>query len=239
VFIVPQQGAVTAQAPPQRSIFEITVWEISSGHSVSAGTAFFISPDGRALTASHVVYWVRNDRRYRLLAVVGKEFYGASLTCASELSDDPTKTDKPVRLGRDVAEIRLTRPDFPFDSIVYGSVPYATAHQGSLPVFPALAFGPEPRIGDHVRVLGFGVKNNQPLPYEWSAAGEVTRTGRLDDGTPVFDVSFFAKPATPGHSGSPVLNMADQVVGLLDWNNPEEIRVGTAISSAALDPACP
>src|SRR5260370_24962957 len=99
-------------------------------------------------------------------------------------------------------------------------------------MFRALAFGPEPRIGEHVRVLGFGAKDNQPLPYEWSAAGEVSQTGRLDDGTPVFDVSFFAKPATHGHSGSPVLNMADQVVGLLDWHRHEDIRVGIATSSA-------
>jgi hypothetical protein len=183
-----------------------------------------------------VVYPVRMDRRYRLLAIVGKEFYGASLTCASELPD-PTKTTT-NNPSRDVAEIRLTPPDFPFDEILHNNIPYARAHRGPLPAFPAVAFGPEPQVGARLRVLGYGAVSTHPLPYEWSAEGEASSAVMLTDGTPGFLILFASRPAVPGHSGSPVLNTAGQVVGLLDWGDPREPLIGTAIGSSALDPAC-
>lgn len=231
---------LNAEEPPQRSVFEIGVWENAQGiwQDVYGGTAFFISADGRALTASHVVYRVRTGRRYKLLAVVGKEFYSASLICASELPNDPSKSEGIVRTARDIAEIRVTPPDFPFDQITYKNIPYARAHRGPLPAFPALSLGPDPRVGDRVRVLGFGAAN-QPLPYEWSAEGEVSRKTEFTDGTPGFKIFFETRPAAHGHSGSPVLNLTDQVVGVLDWLDSQDDHIGTAISSLALDPACP
>jgi hypothetical protein len=144
---------------------------------------------------------------------VGREFYGASLICASELLYDPVSRHTTVPLSRDVAEIRLITSDFPFDEIRYNNVAYATAHRGSPPAFPALPLGPDPSVGDRVRVLGFGAAQ-QPLPYEWSAEGEVTRKVDFTDGTPGFKILFAAKPAVPGHSGSPVLNTTGQVLGL-------------------------
>lgn len=223
---------LSAQEPPQHSIFIISVWD---RRAVAEGTAFFISSDGRALTASHVVYQVRKDRRYRLLAIVGNEFYSASLTCASELADAVRSKAAP---SRDVAEIRLTSSDFPFDQITHNNAPYARAHRGPLPSFAALPFGPDPRSGDRVRVLGFGAAS-QLVPYAWSAEGEVSRTTVFGDGTLGFNILFDARPVAPGHSGSPVLNAAGQVVGLLGWHDGQDTQVGTAISSQALQPACP
>lgn len=233
---------LSAQEAPQRGIFTISVWErvqqgqYGSWRGVDGGSAFFISPDGRALTASHVVHRASKDPSYRLLAIVEREFYSASLTCASELPSADQHTN--VTLSRDVAEIRLTPADFPFDQISPGNVPFATAHRGSLPTFPALQFGPEPRAGDRVRVLGFGA-TQQPLPYAWSAEGEVSRITTFTDGTPAFKVVFTAKPATFGHSGSPVLNSTGQVVGMWIAHDSQDVQVGTAISSLALQPACP
>lgn len=235
-------GPAGAQNPPQRSVFLIEVWEQVQGgrntiwRAISHGTAFFISADGTALTASHVVYRASKDRRYPLLAIVGREFYGASLVCASELPYDPTD-QRPHRLVRDVAELHVTRPEVPFDSITFNGVTYATAHHGPFPAFPALSFGPDPQVGDRVRALGFGAVA-QPLPYEWSAAGEVSQVGQLADGTPGFRMRFSAKPAVPGHSGSPVLNATEQVVGLLNWRDDKDVQLGTAISGSALQPAC-
>lgn len=89
-----------------------------------------------------------------------------------------------------------------------------------------------------MRVLGFGRLKDAPIPYEWSATGTVSDTRALRDGTKVFEVTM-TRGAEPGHSGSPVLNMSDQVVGLWNWGSHSDPKKGTAISSAALDPVCP
>jgi V8-like Glu-specific endopeptidase len=235
-------GAAEAQQLPLGSVFFISVWERVQGegritsHAVNSGTAFFISDDGRALTASHVVYRVRKGGDYFLLAVVGREFYGASLICASDLPYDPTVPGMQVIASRDVAEIQVTSPQVGFDQIGSNGEWYAMAHRGPLPKFNALEFGPEPRAGDPVEIIGFG-SVPQAAPYEWSAEGEVGQLGRLTDGTPGFTINFALQPAAPGHSGSPVLNPAGQVVGLLDWG-ADGTPIGTAISNSVLQPAC-
>ncbi len=244
--VAPAGPVGPVQAPPQRSVFIVAVMEravqgpYQSGyHDVAYGTGFFIAPDGTAITSSHIVSPVRVDRiTYQLLAVVGREFYGATLVCASDLPYDPIKTTGPVRLSRDVAEIRLTPSPFPFDQLGYGNTLYATAHRGPLPQFPPLTLAPDPSIGDDVRVLGFGHLKDAPVPYEWSATGTVTRTRYLPDNTRVFEVTM-SREAEPGHSGSPVLNMSDQVVGLWNWTSRSDPKNGTAISSTALNPVCP
>jgi V8-like Glu-specific endopeptidase len=234
-------GSARAQEAPQGA-FRIEVWEqVQAGQhpawrGVTRGSAFFISEDGRALTASHVIYRVRADRRYVLVAIVGREFYGASVVCASELPYDPAVRSVNVPLSRDVAEIQVTRPEFQFGQIIYNGLPYATAHRGPMPKFPTLEYGPEPRVGDLVRVLGPGGEA-QPAPYQWSAQGEVSGVSQLGDGTLGFKIHFSYKSAVPGVSGSPVLSANGYVVGLLDWRD-QDTPSGTAIGSSALQPAC-
>jgi V8-like Glu-specific endopeptidase len=235
--------AADAQPLPLGSVFYVSVWERVPGpggstapHAVSSGTAFFISTDGRALTASHVVYRRNDGGRYFLLAVVGREFFGASVVCASELPYDPTLPGAKVIPSRDVAEIQLTPPRVGFDQIGANGVWYAMAHRGPLPTFNTLQFGPEVRVGDPVQVIGFG-SAPQAAPYEWSAEGDVGQIERLADGTPGFTINFSLQPTAPGHSGSPVLNTMGQVVGLLDWGEPAN-PTGLAISNAVLEPAC-
>jgi len=230
--LMPQ--AVFSQEPPQRSVFFLLTMD-RRYQAVSGGTAFFFSSDGRALTGSHVVYRARIDPTYRLLAIVGKEFYSASIICASDLAYDPTAQLHDVPLSRDVAEIQLLPSDFPFDELVHHNTrSYIFAHRGLLPAFPALALAPEPQINDSVRVLGYGTRTDQVIPYEWSAAGTVTHVGALDDGTPEFIVTFATRPAVIGHSGAPVLNMADKVVGMFDWGDHNAPR-GMAIGSTGLE----
>ncbi len=240
------QVPVRAKESPSKSVFSVAVMEHanegpyrSQYRSIYSGTAFFIAPDGTALTNSHVVYPVRATRgQYRLLAIVGNEFYGATLICTSALPEDPqAKHPEGVLLSRDIAEIRLTLPQFPFEELGYGGITYARAHQGPLPSFPVLTLGTDPNVGDAVRVLGFG-RNTSPLPYEWSAEGTVTTLRRTPDGTPVFGISF-TREAEPGHSGSPVLDTEDRVVGIYTWHNMSDHTRGTAISRSALEPACP
>ena len=114
--------SVKAQEAPQRSLVVVVVMEhvvqgpYQSGYyGVSRGTGFFIAPDGTAITSSHVVYRVRaNPITYQLLAIVGREFHGATLLCASDLPYDPIKQSTSIPPSRDVAEIQLTPSTFPF-----------------------------------------------------------------------------------------------------------------------------
>lgn len=235
--------AADAQQLPLGSVFYISIWEREQGegrnpsaHALGSGTAFFISEDGRALTASHVVYRMSKGGEDFLLAVVGREFYGASLICASGLPYDPTVPGAKLIASRDVAEIQLTPPPVGFDQIGSHGVWYAMAHRGPMPKFNALAFGPEPHVGDPVQVIGFG-SAPQAAPYAWSAHGEVRQIGRLTDGTPEFTINFPLQPAAPGHSGSPVLNTEGQVVGVQVWRANRD-PIGIAISNSALQPAC-
>jgi S1-C subfamily serine protease len=225
------QAPSNGQESPSLSVFMLVAWPRYNSSLKDQGTAFFISRDGTALTNSHVVENVRvHPREYDLLAIWRGEFYGATLVCASG-SRAPHQS-----LIRDVAEIRLTKPNFSFDTITLNNIAYATAHRGELPKFPALGFGVNPDVGQSVRALGFGHRSDTPIPYEWSAAGEVTRWVSLGDGTRAFEIRF-DRNAEPGHSGSPVLDAQGEVAGILTWDLSSQ-QTGLAQSREAFDPAC-
>jgi S1-C subfamily serine protease len=235
-------GWVEAQQPPGKSVVQILVMkpQVESRQlgyqEVARGTAFLIRPEGRAITNSHVVDLVRmHPAAYRLLAIFGNEFYSARVICASAL---PETVDGSTMLGRDIAEIQLTLPNFGSDELTFSEIGRARQHHGALPSFPALRISKVLAPGDSVRVLGFGQQKNMTLPYEWSASGTVDEFAHAHDGTPVFSIRF-DREAELGHSGSPVLNAKGEVVGLFTWVSGEDPTVGIAIGGAALDPACP
>ena len=229
---------VAAQPSPNASVFQVLVWREAGRHlETVTGTGFFIAADGTALTASHVVYLVRTNRTYHIAAIIGKEVYSATLLCASDLPYDPTK-DEQHEFSRDVAEIRVTVTGaVSVGDLTYRGVPFVTAHHGPLPQFPFLKLA-APQEGDEVRVFGFGRLSTAPMPYPWSAGGTVERTFTFHDGTPGVQVRY-ATPTEPGHSGSPVLNARGEVIGMHDWYSRTDPHLGVAVSSAALDPACP
>jgi len=228
------QGRVGAQQFRLHSVFQVLIMNKTNGHAVSAGTGFFIDSNGTALTNSHIVHPVTaRHSLYEALAVVNREFYGVQIVCASDLPSDPIASGVHIA-RRDVAEIRLTAPrdlDLAYDRV------RISGHVGPLPKFPPLPLGDDPAVGDRVRILGFGDLAS-PVPYEWSAAGTVSRTGRALDGTPVFNVTLTRK-TEPGHSGSPVLNTRDQVVGIHTWHLASDPTMGLEIGSSALRTACP
>lgn len=210
-------------------------------YPVEGGTAFFIDPEGTALTNSHVVYYARRDpNRFDLLAVVGGEFYSATIVCASQLPHAPANAHT-VRLARDVAEVKVAPSRFLFTRLQW---PHAeteySAHLTRLPAFPTLALGEDPARGDEVRVVGFGRITEGLIdnPGErWAAAGTVSATGFAPDGTTIFRVASVNRPR-PGNSGSPVLGSQGRVVGMWTWNETSNFAFGVAIGSSALTQPC-
>jgi V8-like Glu-specific endopeptidase len=240
---VPAAVGQPADDPSSAVFLLVTAKHLPDGKWSGAGygTAFFISPDGHALTNSHVVYRAQRDpEQYRLLAIVGHEFYGATIECASRLQYDPTKQHQAsITTSRDIAEIQLTEPDFPFSRwVLHTDPPYelARAHEGPLPAFTPLALGRGAGQGEAVTVIGFG--HISPIPEEWTASGMVTKDGiRLTDGTRAFEITFTA-PAQPGNSGSPVLNDKREVVGIYTWYSKLRSDVGWAQRTDSVTPAC-
>ncbi len=204
--------------------------------SEAAGTAFLVGTDGRAVTNSHVLGQARTSpRQFQIVATAGSEFFSGRIVCASAL---PARVGGSAVPHRDVAVIQLVPPEIPVPGLSYGGVERWRPHQGPMPKFPALHFGPAPAPGDLVRVLGFGFRSGTILPYEWSVTGTVRQLAQAEDGTAVFSIKF-DREAEPGHSGSPVLNQRGEVVGMLTWLRASDGTIGLAISRSALDPACP
>jgi V8-like Glu-specific endopeptidase len=209
-------------------------------HSQASGTGFFVKPDGTALTASHVVYEAVHDpEHYRLMAIVGHEFFDATVRCASRLPYDPTKPDpnSGVLVSRDVAEIKLSPSTFPFKErereIGAEWFVTATAHTDLLPDFPFLTIGGNPQ--GHVRVIGFG--HISPIPYKWTAEGRVDKYFHENE-TDFFDVRFVSPPQS-GNSGSPVLDDQNRVVGLLVWLYTIHRDMAIAQAPSAFRNPCP
>ena len=238
----PAGQEASAQEAVSQSVIQLWVmrpdWTATGRtyRSEAAGTAFFIDPDGRALTASHVLDQARLfPRTFKIIATVGSEFFSARIICASPL---PARQGDLSVMTRDVAEVQLVPAEIQMETIGYAGIEKWRAHHGPMPRFRPLHFGAAPAVGDPVRVLGFGFLSATVLPYEWSAIGTVGQFGQASDGTAIFAIKF-EREAEPGHSGSPVLNPVGDVVGMFTWFRPSDHAVGIAIGRAALDPACP
>lgn len=244
VSAVPPSAGGPAGGDSDAAVFQLFTMahEGDRYHAVEAGTAFFIDPDGTALTNSHVVYLARNDpSAFQLLAVIGSEFYGATIVCANALPYAPTDTH-PVVFGRDVAEVKVTRSGFLFTRLKWANTDIEySAHLTELPSFAALALGHDPVIGDKVRVVGFGRITERLIdtPGErWTATGSVSAIRTTPDGTRIFRVVSTNRPRL-GNSGSPALDSHGSVVGMWTWNEASNLAFGAAIASSALTPACP
>ena len=245
----PTLAQQSRQVEAADAVFQVQTLDRQPGtdgryHAHGFGTGFFTSADGTALTVSHVVYLAAHSpEKYRLIAIVGKEFYDADVICASKLPYDPSKPDtvrQGRQLSRDVAQIKVAPSTMPEGNreLSYQTkdgtrIPLATAHLGPLPEFPFLKMGRGP--GQHVRIVGYGAIS--AIPSRWTAEGQVERIFSARDGTSVFDVTS-RNPAMPGDSGAPVLNEAGEVVGIWAWRFYDRPDTGTAQMISSLMPVC-
>jgi S1-C subfamily serine protease len=235
-----------APADPRRAVFQLIELNIGTGKPVAWGTGFFIDANGTALTNSTGVGAVTlQPDKYRLLAIVGKEFYAADIVCASKLPFEFVQnrglpTGKTVSYSRDVAEVKLRPSDFSFSSWIYTlqsgeKVTLATAHSSELPVFPVLALGSGAYEGQEVTVVGFG--QISPISSEWSTTGWVEKTWQARDGTSVFMAAYDGRPQ-PGNGGSPVLDSSGLVVGIHTWHAATSASEAMGQSVSTLKPVC-
>jgi S1-C subfamily serine protease len=238
LFGLPPAGA----DDPAQAVFFLQVvprGDLSSQSTVY-GTAFFISSDGTALTNSHVVYQAAHEpARYALLAVVDREFYSASIVCASQLAHDPTAPASAGPAVRDVAMVKLAPSTFPFPRwqllLPNGHrLLTVSAHRAALPRFLHLTVAGRPSSGQQVRAIGFGHLFG---PQRQTMIGQVLEIGRAADGTEIFGIDF-RDPTIPGNSGSPVLNPQNQVIGMWAWHSVNDANIGMAISNSAFLVPC-
>jgi hypothetical protein len=226
-------------ADASEAVFQLVSVDTRTNSGSPVGTAFFVSPSGTAITSGHVVSAeIRDPTSFRLLAIVGGEFYAGDVVCASPAP--PGAPVSAVPSGRDVAEIRVRPSDFPFHTwdhhFATGAVvPWAVAHSGRLPRFPVVPVSGRPVVGAIVSVVVYEFIG--PLSQRRSVAGRVRRTATAGDGTGVFQVEF-ASPLDPTSSGSPVFDGDGQAIGLWTGGSADQPNAGWAQNGAVLTTPC-
>ena len=233
-----------ARAQVGLPVFLVLTIDRKTHAPVTAGTGFFVDGGGAAVTNSHVIWLARHDpARYQVVAVVGGALYGARVRCASEIDFDP---GRPIlasldRAKRDVAEIVLMPVSSDVVLRLRGDAP-TFPHAGPLPTFPVLPMGDPQALkeGSRVRAMGFGFDNTSPKPlHPHLVTGTIRTVGTLNDGTPTFVIASSHLIARQGDSGSPILDDANHVVGMLTWFSLSDRTLGIAIATPAFAPACP
>jgi len=210
---------IGAQTNPQArdtwtSVLLVSVADPQKGYAmVYYGTAWFIGSDGRAITASHVVWrYLREPGRYVLIGLWGGEAYRADLVCAYPLGDNSPRYDS--TFYRDVAEIRLKPWDGPADRFVFlRGNPDLTfpMHRGPLPAIPAMSVAEGAAPMGRVTVPGYG-RVSGPLRLH-VVRGLVAQSFDSQDGAPMLRLSL-SQPVLPGDSGAPIVNSAGEVIGV-------------------------
>jgi S1-C subfamily serine protease len=243
VLVAPAaSGPSGAAGTENAAVFQIATRSTADGDLLYWGTAFFTGPNGTALTNSHLVYFAFKDpAHYQLVALYRREFFSATVVCASPLPEPPSPDGTISRFGRDVAEIKLEPSRLPGRNVIqFRSGPEFTAHLTRLPVFPALRLGDDPRPGMPVRVTGYGVIQERLTltPWEqWTTAGTIAALANADDGTPLFRITSIDAPRE-GNSGSPVLDEKDRVVGIIAWASRADFSFSAGIAGSALRTPC-
>ena len=218
-------------APPG---YQAQTYDVSS---IALGSGFFISSNGYIATNAHVVSTTREGEEKAKQAL----FYQMIRQIGQQLGRQPTAEN--IRFIDQHSELvsfqkfhHVIIPDgssFPFEIKQYGAPAGSSADQGKdvaivkieVKNAPILKVGDSDRVQlqDHVTVIGYpGAADtfqsgmlSQKSAFEASITdGKISARKQASSGAPILQTSA---SATHGNSGGPVLNDANEVIGLLTF----------------------
>lgn len=213
---------------------QVFTYDVSS---VALGSGFFISSNGYIATNAHVVSTTKEgeDKAKQLL------FYNMLQQIGQQIGRDPRNLDQDFFMQRSQLVSfqkfhHVIIPDgssFPFEIKQYGAPVGSSADQGKdvaivkieVKNAPILKVGDSDRVQlqDHVTVIGYpGAADtfqsgmlSQKSAFEASITdGKISARKQSSSGAPILQTSA---AATHGNSGGPVLNDANEVIGLLTF----------------------
>jgi S1-C subfamily serine protease len=205
--------------------------------AIALGSGFFISPNGYIATNAHVVSMTK-DGEQKLKELL---FYQLIQQIAQQYGKDPRSLntqfiDQHSRLQSFNLFHHVIIPDgssFPFEIKSYGAPTGESNDQGkdvavikievkNAPVLK-LADSDKVQLQDHVTVIGYpgaadtfnsGLLSSRSALEATINDGKISARKQASSGAPILQTST---PATHGNSGGPVLNDANEVVGLLTF----------------------
>jgi S1-C subfamily serine protease len=223
-------GQIRFQAPNG----QVFTYNVSS---IALGSGFFISSNGYIATNAHVVSTTREGEDKAKQAL----FWHMLQQIGQQIGRDPRSLDQNFFMQR--SELvsfqkfhHVIIPDgssFPFEIKQYGAPVGSSADQGKdvaivkieVKNAPILKVGDSDRVQlqDHVTVIGYpGAADtfqsgmlSQKSAFEASITdGKISARKQSASGAPILQTSA---SATHGNSGGPVLNDANEVIGLLTF----------------------
>ena len=214
-----------------------TSGQVYNVSTISLGSGFFISSNGYIATNAHVVSTTKDGEAKAKQAL----FYQLVRQVAQQLGKDPRDLntnyiDEKSRLQSFKMYHHVIIPDgsaFPFEIKQYGAPTGESTDQGKdvaiikieVKNAPILKLGDSEKVKlqDHVTVIGYpGAADtfNSGLLDQKSAFQATINDGKISakkqstSGAPILQTST---PATHGNSGGPVVNDANEVIGLLTF----------------------
>ena len=205
--------------------------------AIALGSGFFISPNGYIATNAHVVSMTKDGEQkakqmlfYQLVQQIAQQYGKDPRTLNTQFIDQHSEL-KSFNLFHHV--IIPDGSAFPFEIKSYGAPTGEGNDQGkdvavikievkNAPVLK-LADSDKVQLQDHVTVIGYpgaadtfnsGLLSSRSALEATINDGKISARKQATSGAPILQTST---PATHGNSGGPVLNDANEVVGLLTF----------------------
>ena len=231
-------GQIALEAPNFQKTYDVS--------AISLGSGFFISSNGYIATNAHVVSSTHEGEEKAKQAL----FWNFVQQVAQQLGREPRSIAQYLNDHSRLVSFQLFHhviiPDgsaFPFEIKQYGAPTGESNDQGkdvaivkievkNAPVLK-LADSDKVQLQDHVTVIGYpgaadtfnsGLLSNRSALEATINDGKISAKKQASSGAPILQTNT---AATHGNSGGPVLNDADEVIGLLtfrgDTVNGQEI----------------